>query len=323
MIKSNRRSLISDQWMAEMPPATDVNWLWHGILAPGCITLLTSQWKTGKSTLLAILLATMQSGQPLAGLAVRPGIGFVVSEEPKVLWRQRIQKFGLRKHLMLRRPFSGVPDREQWQQLLDHIADMHAKHNLSLLAIDPLVMFFPSHSESDASGAAQALAELRSLADRGMAVLVLHHPKKGDTKEGQAARGIGVLNAEVDIILEMTNFSSPATDDRRRRIVAFSRFEETPRRLLLELNHDGTDYNVLPPHAANPHDLTLLDLIRSSDRPATAASLQKAWPDEHTRPDLTTIRRWLGTLVEQELIVQVGSGKKNDPFRYVVEKGAD
>jgi hypothetical protein len=309
-------SITAGQWMAEMPAPPETDWLWQGILAPGCISLLTSQWKTGKSTLLAILLAKMQTGQPLAGLAVRKGIGLIVSEEPQMLWLHRVQKLGLRKHLTMCRPFAGVPNRARWRQLLDHIANMHQEHHFSLLAIDPLVMFFPSHSESDAAGAAQALAELRSLADRGMAVLVLHHPKKGETKEGQAARGIGVLNAEVDIVLEMTHFLTPSSDDRRRKVVAYSRFEETPRRLLLELNADGTDYAALPPQAANAHDKTLLELVRSCDRPQTAADLRQNWPEKHARPDITTLRRWLGQLVEQGSIVQVGSGKKNDPFRF-------
>jgi AAA domain len=314
--------LTPGEWMDEMPAPADTNWLWHGVLAPGCISLLTSQWKTGKSTLLAILLAKMQTGQPLAGLPVRQGVGLVVSEEPQMLWLQRVKRLGLRKHLTMCRPFAGVPDREQWRQLLDHIAGLHQEHRFSLLAIDPLVMFFPSHSESDAAGAAQALAELRSVADLGMAVLVLHHPKKGETKEGQAARGIGVLNAEVDIVLEMTHFSSPSSDDRRRKIVAYSRLDETPRRLLLELNPEGTDYAALPPQAANPADLTLLDLIRTAGEPVTAASLRRAWP-EHSRPDITTLRRWLGHLVEEGLIVQVGSGRKNDPFRYREKSGGE
>jgi hypothetical protein len=30
----------------------------------------------------------------------------------------------------------------------------------------------------------------------------------------------------------------------------------------LELNSEGTDYAALPPQAANPHDLMLLELIR-------------------------------------------------------------
>jgi hypothetical protein len=32
---------------------TDRPWLWHGYLAPGALTLLTSQWKSGKTTLIS------------------------------------------------------------------------------------------------------------------------------------------------------------------------------------------------------------------------------------------------------------------------------
>jgi AAA domain len=38
-------------------PAAPLSWLWHGYLAAGNVTLLTSQWKSGKTTLLAVLLA--------------------------------------------------------------------------------------------------------------------------------------------------------------------------------------------------------------------------------------------------------------------------
>ena len=34
-----------------------VDWLWHGFAARGNVTLLTSQWKSGKTTLLSVLMA--------------------------------------------------------------------------------------------------------------------------------------------------------------------------------------------------------------------------------------------------------------------------
>jgi len=40
-------------------PAAPIPWLWHGYLAPGNLTLLTSQWKTGQTTLVAALLARL------------------------------------------------------------------------------------------------------------------------------------------------------------------------------------------------------------------------------------------------------------------------
>jgi hypothetical protein len=49
-------------------------WLWLGFVARGGVTLLTSQWKAGKTTLLSLLLARLKPGGSLAGqflLAVR------------------------------------------------------------------------------------------------------------------------------------------------------------------------------------------------------------------------------------------------------------
>src|SRR5262245_33402532 len=44
--------------------STEVSWLWHGYLARGGVTLLTSQWKAGKTTLLSVLLARLETGGP-------------------------------------------------------------------------------------------------------------------------------------------------------------------------------------------------------------------------------------------------------------------
>ena len=48
-----------------------VAWLWEGYLAPGNITLLTSQWKSGKTTLMSILLSRLREAGRLA-IARRP-----------------------------------------------------------------------------------------------------------------------------------------------------------------------------------------------------------------------------------------------------------
>src|SRR4029079_12985905 len=55
-----------------------VRWVWHGDLAAGAVTLLTSRWKTGKTTLLSVLLARMREGGELAGSAVSAGRAVVV-----------------------------------------------------------------------------------------------------------------------------------------------------------------------------------------------------------------------------------------------------
>jgi hypothetical protein len=57
-------------------PTTDPSlWLWEGFLARGGITLLTSLWKSGKSTLLATLLARMKEGGQFGGKALKAWSG--------------------------------------------------------------------------------------------------------------------------------------------------------------------------------------------------------------------------------------------------------
>ena len=43
------------------------DWLWQGYLAPAMTTLLTSQWKSGKTTLVSVLLARLERGGQLLG----------------------------------------------------------------------------------------------------------------------------------------------------------------------------------------------------------------------------------------------------------------
>jgi hypothetical protein len=78
-----------DLLMAHDNHAT-VSWLWERMLAAGNVTLLTSVWKAGKSSLLALFLAGRREGGVLLGRVVEAGASAVVSEEPAELWRRRV-----------------------------------------------------------------------------------------------------------------------------------------------------------------------------------------------------------------------------------------
>src|SRR5437899_11881368 len=64
-------------------------WLWHGYLGPGKMTLLTSQWKSGKTTMVSLLLKRMEAGGELAGLAVAAGRAAGVTEARRPVWKLR------------------------------------------------------------------------------------------------------------------------------------------------------------------------------------------------------------------------------------------
>jgi hypothetical protein len=82
--------------------------------------LLTSQWKAGKTTLLALLLARMKQGGTLARQAISPAKALVLSEEEPAQWCRRSQTLDLDGHVhWMCWPSLGKPTGERWHCLLD------------------------------------------------------------------------------------------------------------------------------------------------------------------------------------------------------------
>ena len=69
--------------------------------------------------------------------------------------------------------------------LIDQLARLKDSSGVDLVAIDSLSNFLPGGTENLAPVVLEMLAPLRRLTERRMAVLLLHHPKKGAMAEGQ------------------------------------------------------------------------------------------------------------------------------------------
>lgn len=295
-------------------------WVWHGYVGSGRVTMLTSQWKSGKTTLLAMLLNRMgqADGSQLAGLAVRPGQAAVISEESLAHWQYRQQRLSLGNNVfLLCQPFAGLPSQDDWSYLVDHLLEKHRHHGLALVVVDSLAAFLPSGAENLAAGMLQALTPLQRLTAAGLAVMLLHHPRKGEVRAGQAARGSGALSGFVDVILEMRWFRQPDPEDRRRYLQAFSRFEETPSCLALELNADGTDYLVLDDRPAlSPWLPDLLAILTAAGGPLSRAEILSHWPATQPTPSRATLCRALEQACASGRLTQEGTGHRQDPYRY-------
>src|SRR5262249_50599592 len=142
---------VAPLWMADLPDAVgpDLPWLWQGYLAPRQVTLFSSQWKSGKTTLLTLLLHRMKTGQPLAGREVRGGRALVVSEESPAMWLKRGQKFDFGDHVCwLCRPFRGKPTDADWRRLIHLIIVLHREHHFDLAVFDPLAAVLPGRDEN-------------------------------------------------------------------------------------------------------------------------------------------------------------------------------
>lgn len=292
-------------------------WLWEGLLANGDVTLLTGMWKAGKTTLLSMLLSRRRAGEVLLDRLVREGGTAVVSEESADLWRRRARQFDFGPNLSLYcRPFAGMADAGQWQDLLEQLAREQTEHGIDLVVFDPLLAFLPC-AETDSTGLRRWLASLRVLTERGVAVLLLHHPAKDEGGLGKAARGSGVLPMFADIVLELRMPSGPG--GRRRELFGFSRYAETPRRLVIELARAGDDYQVLDQDVGADMvagwDMIALMLL-TAKQPLTRSEILARWPASQAVPHEATLWRWLARAQEIGLIVCEGDGIKHGAFRY-------
>ena len=88
-----------------------VPWVWHGYIARHNLTLLTGQWKVGKTTLLAALLARLDGGGEMLDHQVRPRRAVVITEEGAVnLWVKRLVRHEIGEWVAFAfRPFPRKP----------------------------------------------------------------------------------------------------------------------------------------------------------------------------------------------------------------------
>lgn len=298
----------------QQPPA---EWIWHGFLARAGIMLLTGMWKSGKTTLLSLLLSRRKEGGTLAGIPVQPGKTVVISEESSTMWSARARHYDFGgKVCFFPQPFVSLPSHEEWQALLASVLKLHDDHGVDLAVIDPLAPFL--RAENSPRIVFETLLPLTALTRRGMSVLAMHHPAKGQPHLGQAARGSGALLGHVDISIEMRHpGGNPLT--RRRRLLALSRHAETLRQLLLELNADGADYTVISEDHADEFQAnwsTLRLVLDDAPQKLTRLDILEEWPADFDKPSATVLRKWLDRAVDRALLACEGSGRKSDPFRY-------
>jgi AAA domain len=305
-------TVSSDELLKSAPMPGD--WLWDGYLAAGSITLLTSRWKSGKTTLISLLLARMGSGGELAGAAVRPGRAIIVSEESQAMWMRRYQRLNIGPQaLLLSRPFDHRPTHDDWLALIDKLA----AQPVQVTIIDPLAGLMPTSSENNAASMLDSLSPLAKLTAAGQAVLLLHHPRKDD----ESPRGSGALQSFVDILLRLDEPRFARMGNRQRWLRGSGRFVETPAERLIELTPDGLDYRLVDDVGAAEFAAgweLLQQALAEIDGPVTRQEILGSWPRELRRPSAHTIWNWLERAVSRGLVERCGTGRRGEPYRYRV-----
>ena len=161
------------------------------------------------------------------------------------------------------------------------------------------------------------LRPLRQLAKAGPCVVLAHYSPKGTPRDGQFSRGTDALPAFVDCQIEMHWMGRAGSDNRRRRLLAWSRHDETPRRLTIELPPGSTVFSVVPEEAIPQDEITrtLLELVAANPG-STARELWDAWRPTEGRPRLRLVNDRMQALAAFGQVQREGAGHRFEPYRY-------
>ena len=285
-----------------------IPWIWEGVLAERAVTLLSAPEKTGKTTLLSLLLDRRRAGGELLGRTVYPGKTILCSEEEELLWALRQPPLDFGPDLIFHQPPGPFPMRGRWNRFITDVCELVFDDNPSnLVVIDTAVSFIPL-ADRNKRTLRWALSTLRLVAEQA-AVLILNQSRNVHRP----------LAAFADIVIEMT-IPRGLGKTRRRMLTGVGRYPETLQSATAELNLAGTDYLLLPDSPA-PHPpllTTLQTLLTQSPTPLTRRELLELWPGEPPRPD--SLWRTLARGVELGLFTGAGKGTKTEPFRFTLAK---
>jgi hypothetical protein len=317
----------ASQPVFEQPvPSSQLTWqgsgkaVWEGFLNEGEVTLLTSLWKAGKTTLIAHLLKVTERGGKFCGLDVLAARVLYISEEHANLWIRRRDELGLADHIeFLLRPFRLKPTWEQWTAFLEHVRRLCVERSFQVVIVDTLAALWPVKRENDASEVQAALMPLQDAIGTA-ACLLNHHNRKSGGDEATAARGSGALCAFADTIVEMARFDPIDKQCCKRVLTGYGRHPETPKELVVELQIGG--YVALGDKQETSRqdlDQTIKDRLPQQPPGLTVKELEADWregKDECPRHDTLLDVLHHGAEASPPLWVRTGEGRKGDPYRF-------
>ncbi|MDA0835522.1 MAG: AAA family ATPase [Planctomycetota bacterium] len=293
------------------------DWLWVGWLARSYVTLLIGLWKAGKSTLLSHILCAAEKGGHIAG-KIYPAKILVITEEGAGLWARRRDEVGISDNVsFIIRPFKGRPTNAQWRAFVNAMAARVNRDGIAVVVFDTWQSVSPVDNENDSAAMMSALLPLHTLTAVGAAVLIIHHPRKGDAGEGQASRGSGALPGFVDTIIELRRYDPERSDDRRRKLKGLSRFDETPKEVVIELT-EKEGYRTIGEvsDVKQADQMVELDELLSDDEWKMADEVLAEWPEP--KPGKATVRRLLKNGFESDRYYRRGDGKKGSPYQFKI-----
>jgi hypothetical protein len=231
----------------------DLPWLWHGMLLPSAVTLFAAIPKEGKTTFIFNLLESMLRSRDFLGLATRPAtILYITEESPGAIVHRIDEENYLALKYSKRVSYISAEPGLDWPTTLGHLdrALVEQPGDPLLVIVDTISFFADIQDENNASQVRQAVKPLVERArTKNLAVLLVHHSRKGHGEHGEGIRGSNAFAGLVDIVMEMQRVGGGPNF---RDLNCLGRYWETPQAEPLRITwSENSGYELRP----EPEDL--------------------------------------------------------------------
>jgi AAA domain len=200
-----------------------VEWLWHGLVPFGAITVLSGQPGLGKSLLTVRLAAEFSGGR----LGQSGNVLMLTAEDPiaeVVVPRLKAAHAKLTAIHFAEMEDDGLAIPMRFPEDIDNLAELVREHAARLVVIDPLSAHLEGRVDSWKDQSIRgALAPLAALAEeRGIAVVVVAHLNKGQSSDPLQRLGgsIGLPAAARSVLLLGRDPDDPKGERGDRRVLA-------------------------------------------------------------------------------------------------------
>jgi hypothetical protein len=222
----------------------DVVWFARGLVGAALSTELDGKAKqAGKTTLLLSLVYAILHGEEFLGEPTTYTAVVYLTEQSGPSFKRNLSRAGLLDredlHILLWNRTVG----RKWPDIVQDARAKAREVGAGLLIVDTLAQFSGIRGEDEnKSGAAMETMEpLQAATTDGLAVLASRHDRKSGGDVGDSGRGSSAFAGAVDIVLHLQRLpGDQAGKERQRMLDGISRFEETPDKLLIELE-PGSD----------------------------------------------------------------------------------
>jgi hypothetical protein len=280
---------------------TETSWQWEGILPEGGMSLCVAKPKVGKTTLALNLAVAVARGTEFLGRKVTQGpVVYLALEEKKAEVKKKLLAAGIEDE-PIKFHFGSAPQ-EAMKQVEPLIKDTGAK----LLVIDVLQKFCRLKDLNDYAVVTNALEPLMAAARKqGCHILLTHHAGKADRPDGDDILGSTGLLGGVDTSIHIKK------RDKRRCFFTIQRYGDDVEETVIDLKKDGSL------EAMGSRQEVEIEEVK----PLITAAVKTEWLAkteiyERIEKGKTIVSKAVDLLVESGDINRIGTGKRNDPYKY-------